>query len=255
LGELLLCICYPLTFISRKLGTLLEDAILMLNAYVLKMESIPYSVIRDVYISTGQVLALYICIGSLTTWMISKQKKACLVFLSGILIYSSLQLKDQISLHRQQKLVVMDHSGQQTILLIKGTSGNLLSGRPARGKKDTREKEMALVKQFFRISLADSKDLPDGGIISIKRAGKIILLFSGKTDIDIYKELPRADLGILSFNTGINLEKLILQTGCRNWVADGTNSVWKIQEWKKQADQLHLRFHSVNVSGAFIADF
>jgi competence protein ComEC len=255
LGELLLCICHPLNFISRKLGTLLEDAILMLNAYVLKMDSIPYSVIRDVYISTGQVLTLYICIGSLTAWLFSKQKKACLVFLSGIFIYSSLQLKDQISFHRQQKLVVMDVSGQQTILFIKGTSGNLLSGRPTLGKKDAKDKELALAKQFFRIRQADYKALPDGGIIRINREGKTILLFSGKTSIDWYKRLPRADIGILSFNTTIDLEKLTQQSGCRIWVADGTNSVWKIQEWKKQPDQLHLRFHSVNVSGAFIADF
>ena len=62
-------------------------------------------------------------------------------------------------------------------------------------------------------------------------------------------------MGILSLNAGINLEKLIQQTGCRNWVADGTNSVWKIQEWKKQAEQLHLRFAFCKPVWAFTADF
>jgi competence protein ComEC len=227
----------------------------MLNTYVLKMESIPYSVIRDVYISSGQVLALYICIGSLTAWIISKQKKAWLVLLSGMFIYSSLQLNEHISRNTQQKLVVMDITGRQSILLIKGKSGCFLSNNPTLGQMDVQAKESTLVKQFFRISQVESKTLPNSGIISIKRAGKTILLFSGKTAINPYKELPRADMGILSLNAGINLEKLFQQTGCRNWVADGTNSVWKIQEWKKQAEQLHLRFHSVNVSGAFIADF
>jgi len=255
LGELLLCICYPFNFISRKLGLFLENAIIMLNTYVLKMESIPYSVIRDVYISSGQVLALYICICSLTAWIILKQKKAWLVLLSGIFIYSSLQLHEHISRNNQQKLVVMDISGQQTILLIKGKSGYLFSKNPTLVQMDVQDKEMALVKQFFRISHIESKTLPNSGIRRIKRAGKTILLFSGETGIDPYEDLPRADIGILSLNTGINLEKLMQETGCRNWVADGSNSVWKIQEWKKQADQLHLRFHSVNVSGAFITDF
>ncbi len=255
LGELLLCICHPFNFISCKLGLLLENAILMLNTYVLKMESIPYSVIRDVYISSGQVLTLYICIGSLTAWIISKQKKAWLVLLSGIFIYSSLQLYEHISRNTQQKLVVMDITGRQSILLIKGKSGCFLSNNPTLGQMDVQAKESTLVKQFFRISQVELKTLPNSGIISIKRAGKTILLFSGKTAIAPNKELPRADMGILSFNAGINLEKLMQQTGCRNWVADGTNSVWKIQEWKKQAEQLHLRFHSVNLSGAFTADF
>ncbi len=159
LGELLLCICYPFNFISRKLGLLLENAILMLNTYVLKMESIPYSVIHDVYISSGQVLALYICIGSLTAWIISKQKKASLVLLSGIFIYSSLQLNEHISRNTQQKLVVMDIPGQRSILLIKGKSGCLLSKDTTPGKLDAQDKVLALAKQFFRIRQCRIKDL------------------------------------------------------------------------------------------------
>jgi competence protein ComEC len=255
LGELLLCFCYPFNFISRKLGHFLENAIILLNTYVLKMESVPYSVIHDVYISTGQVLALYICIGSLTTWIFVKQKKAWLFLLSGIFIYSSLQLQEQIARNNQQKLLVMDIRGQQTILLINGKSATLFSKITTPGQTNVQDKEMALVKQFFRIKHIASKILPNSGITRIKQAGKTILLFTGETGFDSYNELPRAYMGILSLNTGINLEKLNQQTGCRILVADGTNSLWKIQEWKKQAEQLHLRFHSVNVSGAFIADF
>jgi competence protein ComEC len=34
-------------------------------------------------------------------------------------------------------------------------------------------------------------------------------------------------------------------------VFDSSNPLWKIREWKKQADSLHLRHHSVPEQGAF----
>jgi hypothetical protein len=34
-------------------------------------------------------------------------------------------------------------------------------------------------------------------------------------------------------------------------VVDGSNSQWKTAQWKKDCEQLHLRFHSVTSDGAF----
>ena len=65
----------------------------------------------------------------------------------------------------------MDISGQQTILLIKGKSGYLLSKNPIHGKMDVQDKEIALVKQFFRINHVEPKTLPNSGIIKDKTGG------------------------------------------------------------------------------------
>ena len=35
---------------------------------------------------------------------------------------------------------------------------------------------------------------------------------------------------------------------------DASNPMWKIEKWKKDCEELHLRFHSVPEQGAFITD-
>ncbi len=37
-------------------------------------------------------------------------------------------------------------------------------------------------------------------------------------------------------------------------VIDGSNSLWKIGEWKKECEKLHLRCHITGEQGAFILD-
>jgi len=37
----------------------------------------------------------------------------------------------------------------------------------------------------------------------------------------------------------------------RQLVFDSSNSLWKIERWKKDCDNLHLRFYSVPEQGAF----
>jgi len=37
-------------------------------------------------------------------------------------------------------------------------------------------------------------------------------------------------------------------------VFDASNSLWKIQKWKKDCEALNLRFHSVPEQGAFVLD-
>jgi competence protein ComEC len=89
----------------------------------------------------------------------------------------------------------------------------------------------------------------------IRWEGMRICYLNGKA----YGENPgnwgQADMMIISNNMDIPFHILFNQNPCRYWIADGTNSLWKIQEWKKEAEQLHLRFHSVNELGAYRHSF
>uniref|UniRef100_UPI00258DF3A1 hypothetical protein n=1 Tax=Hydrotalea sp. TaxID=2881279 RepID=UPI00258DF3A1 len=56
---------------------------------------------------------------------------------------------------------------------------------------------------------------------------------------------------ILSQNPNVSLQEIYRQWPCKQFVADGSNSLWKINQWKKEAEALHLRLHSIPESGAF----
>jgi hypothetical protein len=37
-------------------------------------------------------------------------------------------------------------------------------------------------------------------------------------------------------------------------IFDASNPAWKIRQWKKECEELHLRFHDVSTQGAFVAN-
>ena len=62
------------------------------------------------------------------------------------------------------------------------------------------------------------------------------------------------DIIIISKNVKLYIPQLAKVFNCRQYVADASNSLWKIAKWKKDCDSLHLRFHSVAERGAYVLD-
>jgi competence protein ComEC len=62
------------------------------------------------------------------------------------------------------------------------------------------------------------------------------------------------DIIILSGNPNIRISELAAMFNCRQYLFDSSNPLWKIRQWKKDADSLHLRHHTVSEQGAFEAD-
>ena len=70
-----------------------------------------------------------------------------------------------------------------------------------------------------------------------------------------YYSLPgkiNIDYIVISKNPPIKIADLAKNFDCANYVFDGSNSLWKIEQWKKECEELHLHFHSVAEQGAFV---
>lgn len=60
------------------------------------------------------------------------------------------------------------------------------------------------------------------------------------------------DLLLLSHNPRIDIADLLHSVRPAVIVFDASNSMWKIQKWKRDCDALNLRCHSVPEDGAFV---
>jgi len=80
---------------------------------------------------------------------------------------------------------------------------------------------------------------------------KRVLVVNPKFKIPNHAPTDKIDLIILSGNPNISLENLSAFFINARFVFDCSNPLWKIQLWKKQAERLHLRHHSVPQQGAF----
>lgn len=59
------------------------------------------------------------------------------------------------------------------------------------------------------------------------------------------------DIIIIRGNPRIYLTQLAAVFNCQQYIFDSSNPLWKIRYWKKDADNLHLRHHSIPEQGAF----
>jgi competence protein ComEC len=60
------------------------------------------------------------------------------------------------------------------------------------------------------------------------------------------------DYIIISKNPRLSLADLASVFHCKTYIFDASNSSWKIEQWKKECEELHLHFHSVSEQGAFV---
>jgi competence protein ComEC len=84
----------------------------------------------------------------------------------------------------------------------------------------------------------------------IQFAGKKILIIDKPFKFESPSKI-RLDLIIVSHNPRLYISELAKVFDCKKFVFDASNSTWKINQWKKDCDSLHLRHHSTPDKGAF----
>ncbi|MFO0414981.1 MAG: hypothetical protein ACK50E_04955 [Bacteroidota bacterium] len=65
------------------------------------------------------------------------------------------------------------------------------------------------------------------------------------------EQLDSCDLMIITQNPKIALEAIVQKTGCRQIVADNTNSYKNLSLWKRKADEMNISFFSTKERGVF----
>ena len=89
---------------------------------------------------------------------------------------------------------------------------------------------------------------------SIRVGGKTLVMVTGPLPTAAVNQKIRADVLILSHNPHIYISQLTDYFDVGLLVADGSNPLWKTELWKKDFENLHLRFHSTAQQGAFVMD-
>ncbi|MEO6188690.1 MAG: hypothetical protein ABIO82_03270, partial [Ginsengibacter sp.] len=79
-----------------------------------------------------------------------------------------------------------------------------------------------------------------------------ILLIDTAVNYEIPKKRIAIDYIIISRNPKIFIPAIARVFNVGTYIFDASNPLWKIGKWKKDCEELHLRFHSVPEQGAFV---
>ena len=152
---------------------------------------------------------------------------------------------------RQIKWVIYQLHGKTAIHLIAGKQQYLLYDSNLVNKKETNQikktAEWYFGASLYAFPVVFHYDYP---VIQFKRYRLAIIAGNDRATL---QKLPKTVNYILfTQNAAISVQELLQYTRCSHFIFDGSNPMWKINAWKKQAEQLHLHLYATPEQGAVI---
>ncbi|MGI8951264.1 MAG: ComEC/Rec2 family competence protein [Chitinophagaceae bacterium] len=252
--ELFMLIIAKWSWPAGIVGKIISAFIWWMDAFIESINKLSFSLTDNIKINVVQAIFLYAFIVSVAIWLIQKSSKAFLCSLISLLFFISIRNIDVVQKIRQQKLIVYNIPQHSAMDLINGLKYKFIG--------DSILLENGFLKNFnltpSRVinRTRQANDLPFVYIKNnlINSVNKKIFIVDDKLNTQNIQQKMPLDAIIISKNPHINISQIQSVFNCKEIIFDSSNPLWKIEQWKKACDSLHLRFYSVPEQGAFEMD-
>jgi len=254
-AELFLMCFSWLDLVARYAGKIIAALIELMNKFIEFCNSFSWSASENIYATILTTWSLYGIVFFACAWCMYRNGSLLKSLLVSITSFCSLHLFADMSSSRQHKIIVYNISRTQAIDFITANIYFFLG--------DSAFKQSG-VQYDFHIRPARIKFQASHGknINAIYNAVTGLAFFRGKRIFIIDKAIAydtlqtkvALDVLIISRNPSLKIAGLVTALKPAIIVFDASNSLWKIEEWKKECSALLLPFHSVPEQGAFVSD-
>lgn len=246
-----LLVTAPLAFVSKPLGILTEWLLQQLNNFIQNTASLPFALTEYIQVSLLQSFCLYIFIIAISIWIAKKNRKAFWTALMGLFLFIALRSVNIVGFQFQQKILVYHSPKHTAIDLMEGLGHRYLGELSVEQNTLLNNNYLKPSRTFYRagpILLTTRTQLKSPFIMGPNRT---ILLVHPKLRLPKLNTLPKIDLIVFAGGSHLSISLIAQFFPKTQLVFDSSNPLWKIQLWKKEAERLHLRHHSVPEEGAF----
>lgn len=252
-SELILIVIAPIKSLALLVGYITNGMIEFMNHYIERLNGLSIAVTDYIQISLLQSLCLMIFLLLFYFWLIQKKKSLFIYSLISFLFFIGLRTFDIIKKNSQQKIIVYNVPQHKAIDIINANSFYFLGDSVLLEDDFLQNFHLKPARILYRIKPENISVIQTN---AFQFNNKNILIIDEK--LNPFVKIPNkinVDLIILQKNLNISFKQLNNTFNCNYYVADATNSLWKINKWKKDCENLHLRLHSVQEQGALIMDF
>ena len=247
-AEILLMIISPFKILANTVGACCFILIKQMNQFVLFVNELPFSTIKNIGVGIFSTILLYIFIVVCINAIINKNKKGILfsLFISAFLIVfnSYGKIIDQ----QQQKIIFYNTPHKMAIDFI--FSNNYVFV----GDNNTNEnKSLQQSRQYFH---AYRPIFLQNNCINqiIKFNNKKIMIIDSTFRIEQLTQCKSVDMLVISNFKNKELKEMLRLIHTQLIIFDAANSLWKIAKWKKECSALHLQCFSIPDDGAITYD-
>ncbi len=252
-GCLILILIAPLSIVDVYFAKIVYAAIWLLNHIVLWFDAIPYSLWTGISISVNETILLYLMIASFLVAFIKKNKMAFKYACIIAICFFSFKAFDKWQLYHQKKIIVYNIARHKAVEFIDRNNFFFNGDSDVVNDKLLNNYNLKPAQIAFQL-----KDAP----VKLKHLfsknnfyqfynSRILMIDSSFSNYHSDKKI-RINYIVISKNPKIKIADIAETFECKNYVFDASNPPWKIEQWKKECEELHLHSHSVPEQGAFI---
>ncbi len=237
------------------LGKLLTGSIWLLNHAVLFINALPFSLWTGFSLSVTETVLLYGIFISFLYWLIKKNSFALKLGICGALLFTIMITLNKFNFSKQKKIIVYDVPSHKAIDFINGNAYHFVGDTDliADGLLQNFHLKPSRIQMMVKTKVDSLEDLYKQNNF-FQFYDKRILLIDSAISYKPFSKKIAVDFIVISKNPKLYIPKLGQVFDCGLYVFDASNPLWKIDKWKKDCEELHLRFHSVPEQGAFITN-
>jgi competence protein ComEC len=233
-------------------GSMASKGIGPLNAGVLAINAWPHAVWKNIYLTSGQTVLLLLAL-LLWIYAVSFHKKNP-IYLSFVAIglFVGMRTIDYWQKNKQNKLIVYQVPQATAIDFITGANCKFFGNAAYFSDGFLRNFHLQTSRIVHRVHTIDVLDTTLQTSVNLHFQKHQIVWLNQPREVQQFSFTTPPSVVILSQNVAYSIAELGKLWPTSFFVADGSNALWKINEWKKEAEALHLRLHSIPNSGAFV---
>jgi competence protein ComEC len=252
--ELALLMFQPLPLLANIIGKLTEACIRWMNHWAIDTAQLPGTTLKGIHISVLQTMLLMMGIVLFIHWLKKRQIFQLIAAGTCLTIVTFFAALRKFQVFNQHKLIVYQFNQHAVIHVIEGNR-QLLLAEDDSTTGDQNRQLIANAEWYWGAHQKGELTLTNIRYPCIRSPRRQIVWINGKDSNWLNRLPPQADLVIFMHQPRVEIGWLVQRLHCKNFVFDGSNRMWKIKQWKKEAADLHLRCYSTPEQGALVINF
>ena len=240
-------------FVATWLGKTTSWLVWLMNKIIMRINKLSFAVWDMIPATLFSTILLYAIVIGLCGWLLNKSKRSFQFTLIALLIFVIQYAYYDWQQQAQQKLILYNVSQHPAIDIVSGNDYRFIGDSVL--LEDGALQNFHLKPARIALQLTQRKD----SLAGIFQQGqfyqfnnKRIVLIDKALRFEPVKQKIDVDMIIISKNPKLYIPQLAKVFNCRQYIFDGSNSLWKIAKWQKDCEVLNLHCYSVPDNGAFV---
>ena len=255
-AEIFLMVISFIPFLASLIGKFIYVLTWFMNLIITFCNGLSLSLIDKIYSTAVSTIFLYLFVFMIAAGLLRRNKNLIKISIISFIAFSTTWAYGKISLARQKKIIIYNVSRHTGIDFVAANKYWFYGDNDFKkeGALQNFNLKPARVSLQVEKSIDTLKGLKNNSYLW-QFYNKKMMVIDTISNFEPLKNKITVDILLITKNPFIHLSDITTAVTPSCIVFDASNSLWKISQWKKECEDLHLPYFITGEQGAYVLDF